>query len=177
MAQEMLDVMIDLETLGKRGNSVILSIGAVKFNGDGLGDEFYMVVDPQSCIAAGLEMDVSTIMWWMKQSDEARAAFEREGARLPSVLTAFSRFIQDGGNAGDTRVWGNGASFDNPILGNAYHKCGMEQPWKFWNDRCYRTVKSQFPDSPMPRTGTHHNALDDAKSQAQHLISFGLELS
>jgi hypothetical protein len=27
-----------------------------------------------------------------------------------------------------------------------------------------------FPNVPMERSGTHHNALDDAISQAKHLI-------
>ena len=39
-------------------------------------------------------------------------------------------------------------------------------------------MKSQAPHVKMPRTGTHHNAIDDAKSQALHLmeISSALDL-
>lgn len=47
---------------------------------------------------------------------------------------------------------------------------GLEQPWAFWNDRCYRTLKARS-ELKIARTGTHHNALDDAKSQALHLIT------
>jgi inhibitor of KinA sporulation pathway (predicted exonuclease) len=47
----------------------------------------------------------------------------------------------------------------------------MQAPWKFYNDRCYRTLKAMYPHIKMPkRTGTHHNALDDAISQVNHLI-------
>jgi inhibitor of KinA sporulation pathway (predicted exonuclease) len=31
-------------------------------------------------------------------------------------------------------------------------------------------VKNLHPEITMNRTGTHHNALDDARNQAQHLI-------
>jgi inhibitor of KinA sporulation pathway (predicted exonuclease) len=42
--------------------------------------------------------------------------------------------------------------------------------YKFWNERCYRTVKNQYPDVKLTRTGTYHNALDDARTQAEHLV-------
>jgi hypothetical protein len=68
------------------------------------------------------------------------------------------------------RLWGNGASFDNAILAHAYARCGATPPWKFWNDRCYRTVAA-LTATPRQQGGTHHNALDDARSQAEHLIT------
>lgn len=46
----------------------------------------------------------------------------------------------------------------------------LELPWKFWNDRCYRTVSAGFPR--RQQTGTHHNALDDAISQTKHLLAY-----
>lgn len=44
-------------------------------------------------------------------------------------------------------------------------------PWPHWNDRCYRTLKAMRPDVKMERTGTHHNAVDDATSQARHALA------
>lgn len=169
------NIMVDLETLGNSANSVIIAIGAVKFDASRLGEEFYEVVDAESCVQAGLVMDTSTVLWWMQQSDEARAAFKRKGVHLGTALTKFVGFCDV-----EDRVWGNGASFDNTILSNAYRKTGIEQPWKFWNDRCYRTMKSLYPQVKMERQGTYHNALDDAKSQALHVIEIakvrGIEL-
>jgi exodeoxyribonuclease VIII len=162
------NVMVDLETLGNGSNSVIIALGAVEFDhatGE-LGREFYENIDAQSCVDFGLQMDVSTVMWWMQQSDEARAAFKKSGVSLPVVLSGFERWLPH-----DAVVWGNGASFDNVILSNAYRKTHGEQPWKFWNDRCYRTLKTLRPDIPFVRGGTHHNALDDAKTQAVHAIA------
>ena len=159
------NVMLDLETMGNSTNAAIIAIGAVRFSNGEITDEFYTVVDLASSISAGLEMDPSTVLWWMKQSDEARAQFERKGASLTEALEEFSNWIGE-----DAKVWGNGASFDNAILSNAYRKSDIEQPWKFWNDRCYRTVKNLFPKKKLERAGVHHNAVDDAKSQANHLM-------
>jgi hypothetical protein len=68
------------------------------------------------------------------------------------------------------QIWGNGADFDNVILSSAYRNTGHVTPWGTYKNRCYRTIKSANRHVAMARTGTHHNALDDAKSQAQHLI-------
>jgi exodeoxyribonuclease VIII len=178
----MQNIMLYLETLGNSANSVIIAIGAVKFDSTGLGEEFYEVIDAESCVQDGLTMEASTAMWWMQQSDEARWAFKRSGVTLPQVLEKFVKFCgcdtirinADMRRVVDTtenmKIWGNGASFDNTILSNAYRKTSIKQPWAFWNDRCYRTMKSLYPQVVMARQGTYHNALDDAKSQAAHMV-------
>lgn len=158
-------VMVDLETLGSGSNAVIISIGAVEFDPDTetLGREFYVLVDPQSCVDAGLKVDVGTVVWWMKQSDQARSAFNRKGYTLAEALQHFTDWYPAG-----APLWGNGATFDNVIMTNAYKAVGRDQPWKFWDDRCYRTLKNLLPHVTLERSGTHHNALDDAKTQAVH---------
>lgn len=164
-------VMVDLETLGNGNKAVIIAIGAVKFDPDLKTvdpDTFYSLVDPQSCVDVGLEMDVSTVMWWLRQSDEAREALRPEDLNKPSIFAALTSLMDWYGS--DLPTWGNGATFDNVILRNAYKAIRTEAPWSFWNDRCYRTIKNQHPNVKMARTGTHHNALDDAMSQANHLI-------
>jgi hypothetical protein len=164
--------MLDLETLGTRPGSIIISIGATKFDERGTyGTPFYMRIDMQSCVDAGLLIDVDTIKWWMKQSDEARAEFQKESFDLTTALENFTFWADYPGAV--IELWGNGANFDNALLKAAYDKVGLTAPWKFWNDRCYRTLKSMYPHIKMPkREGTHHNALDDAISQVNHLILF-----
>lgn len=171
----MLQAMLDLETMGTGSNAAIISIGAVAFNPEGLitHAEFYQEINLQSTIDAGLEVDGNTVMWWLKQSEEARGAFAyNDGANpLSLVLSQFSAWCNEWEVE---EVWGNGAAFDNAKLSNAYTKVGINQPWKHWNDRCYRTVKNMYPEVKIERVGVHHNALDDAKSQALHLISMGV---
>ena len=73
----------------------------------------------------------------------------------------------------DAVVWSNGAAFDQPLLDVAYDKIGEATPWKHWNGRCYRTMKSlckNAKDMEPPKVCAH-NALEDAKWQAQHLVT------
>lgn len=163
-------IMLDLETLGTRPGCVIASIGAVKFSkADGIIERFYTRIDIVRAVEEGFVMDPNTVKWWLSQSPEAQAELIKPEARSTiEALWGFNDFI----NEGEPVIWGNGASFDNAIMAGAYSHMGLALPWKFWNDRCYRTLKSMHPELPMPkRVGTHHNALDDAESQALHLIT------
>jgi len=166
------NVMVDIETLDNKATSAIVSIGAVKFGPNGYDeyDQFYAVVDVQSCIDVGLTLSADTIKWWMKQSDQARSVFQQPGLYLTGVLLEFGKWLPD-----DCKLWGNGASFDNVILSNAYSVLNLPQPWKFWNDRCYRTIAAMH-DRQRFQQGVHHNALDDAKSQVEHLIKIAPEV-
>lgn len=168
----MSNIMIDLETMGKGGNAAIIALGAVKFSSKGLGEEFYANIDLESCLVYGLKIDTDTLLWWLKQSDEARRHLHTpspEPQRLAAVLASFGTFI--GPQQDKVKIWGNGADFDNAILQNAYRATNMDQPWKFWNNRCYRTMKNMFSKIKAETfDGTHHNALDDAKNQARHLV-------
>lgn len=161
-------IMLDLETLGTKPGSVIVAIGAVKFGEGTIHDRFYERVDAQSCVTLGLKMDVFTVRWWMKQSEEARTELLQPGTHLSKALLRFSEWI--GLDWQDVEIWGNGSDFDNPMLAAAYDAAGVNTPWKFWNNRCYRTLKNLFPLVPMHRSGTHHHGLHDAESQAYHLM-------
>lgn len=165
----MANIMVDLETLGTGSNAAIVSIGAVKFTSKGLGEEFYANIDMDSCQKAGLHIDGNTVLWWLKQSEEARAALLSEPREsLFAALNGLAKFIGDPKKA---KIWGNGATFDNVILGNAYDAVNLDRPWMFWNDCCYRTVKNllgQGIEFVPPEVA--HDALSDAKAQAAHLV-------
>lgn len=161
--------MADFETLGVRPTSAVLSLGVVAFNAEGvLDDSFYVNIDPEDCINLGLTTDQSTIDWWDKQSAEAKAALEADKKPLLEAMTLFCAWVRR--TKCDT-LWGNGSDFDNPIMRNIFGAIDADFPFKPWAGRCYRTIKN-IPGAPkMPkRIGTHHNALDDAMSQALHLI-------
>lgn len=174
-------IMLDLETLSTRPGGVIISIGATKFDENGpYGEPFYMRINPKSSMDAGFLIEADTILWWMRQSDEARAEFQKESHHVFEVMSKFSvwcdsPYVKCVGHIANPNIelWGNGANFDNAILKAAYDKLGLNAPWEFYNDRCYRTMKAMYPHIKMPkRVGTHHNALDDAISQVNHLILF-----
>jgi exodeoxyribonuclease VIII len=160
--------MIDLETWSTQNHASIISIGAVKFVGDDILDTFHVGVDPRSGPEYGLHTDPDTVLWWMDpERDEARKAWlELSKVDIYSALAGFSDWF----GPESMPVWGNGATFDNVILREAFKRVNVFCPWKFWHDRCYRTMKSVHPIPADPREGTHHNALDDALYQTKHLI-------
>ena len=152
----MRNIMVDLETMSTEPNAAIISIGAVKFGATGLGQTFYRVVEFESSVNNGLSVNPSTVMWWMKQSDEARAQFNTDDAtHIIRALYDFSRFVGDEVAQKEVKIWGNGSDFDNVILANAYRTLKMNAPWRYYNNRCYRTVKSLFSDVPIDRKGVY----------------------
>lgn len=160
-------IMVDLETLDNSSTSCIVSIGAVLFDfeKDEVYETWYLTVDANSCVKAGLTMSPDTVLWWLKQSDEARAMFKEQGSSLESALKLFGAWVQGHDPEG---VWGNGADFDNVILATAYKAVGQKLPWKYYKNRCFRTMKNCFPVE-LKREGTHHNAVDDAVHQMKQL--------
>lgn len=158
--------MLDLETFGTKPGSIVKTIGAVKFGNGKIIDRFYEIIDAADAQLHGLTMELSTMLWHMNQSEEIRAEMSKPGLPLVEVLMSFAAWIGE-----DTPIiWGNGVAFDNEILRAAYERAEIEVPWSWWNDRCYRTIKSLYKDVELVRIGTHHHALHDAESQAIHLM-------
>jgi exodeoxyribonuclease VIII len=168
--------MIDLETLSTHSNAAIVSMGVIPFSINKRkihSTTFYTKVKLESSIAAGSMMDAPTVIWWLKQSKEARDVFLdcEYSMTLPRMLSSLSTLIRDVSSCKEeVKIWGNGAAFDNVILASAYDACKIERPWEFYGDRCYRTLKSLAPSVKMNRIGTYHHALDDALSQTHHLF-------
>jgi hypothetical protein len=159
------NIMLDIETMGSESFSSIVSIGALEFDIETgkTGREFYVNVDLQSCLDLGLIVNASTIMWWLKQSEQARQDLTN-GTVLPikEALLKFAQFCNK-----DYQIWGNSARFDCGILQNAYNKADMHIPWDFRKERCVRTLVSFNPElkNNFPTAGTAHNALSDCYYQ------------
>lgn len=171
-------IMLDLETLDTASSAVVVSIGAVAFDPgtNVLGDKFYveMTEDTAAQQARGRTISGDTVRWWMQQDTSAKRVFSEsiDGVdRLDTfeALSRFNLFVAANGDR-DVELWGNGADFDNVILGSLYDAFGLRKPWSYSRNRCYRTMKSiGIGPRRSARVGTHHNALDDAVTQAIHL--------
>lgn len=165
-------IMIDLETFGSTPGCAIAAIGAVHATADGcITDRFYCVVSRQDGARIGLHEDEATLAWWAKQSEDAQRVLQQSSNGIVAMtvadaLDALNRFV---GRAGTPDVYGNGSDFDNAILAAAARAAGTALAWPFWKNRCYRTLKARAPFVQIERVGTHHDALDDATSQAKHL--------
>lgn len=180
------NLMIDLETMGKKPNAPIISIGGVFFDpkkGE-LGPEFCRAISLESAMEQGAVPDGDTILWWLRQSPEARAAICVANAMsISKALLKFNEFITcNADNLKYLKVWGNGATFDNVILRSAFERASLPCRWHFSNDHDVRTIVTLGravgfdPKRDMPFEGDMHNALDDARHQAKYVSAIWQKL-
>lgn len=173
-------ILIDIETLGTKPFSPLISIGAVEFKpeeGQTLGREFYQVVSLSETITSSLTMDVDTLKWWMQQSDKAREVFKEPGQSLQSTLLMLSQFITQIANGEDFRVWSRGR-LDFEVLENNFRRKFISIPWKYNQIRDSRTFIEELKDyCPCFQeiNDNEHNALSDATFEAlniMHIMSY-----
>jgi DNA polymerase III epsilon subunit-like protein len=164
------NLMVDLETMGTKSFSAITSIGALEFDmatGE-TGREFLVNVDLKSSVDHGLKIDPATVIWWLGQDKKAQNDMLKKDNQLslPQALINFTDFI----NTNSYKVWGNSASFDLGLLGNAYDAVGISRPWQFYNEMCVRTLCNFYPEIKKnePFKGTAHNALQDCYHQVSY---------
>ena len=162
-------LMIDIETFGDTSNSVIVSIGAIRFDMETgeLFEQFYDRIDIDSCLKAGLKINGSTLRWWLTRNEESRQEVAKAGSELAKVLHNFGTFI----NEEDT-IWSNGLRFDVSLLEDAYRILDLKVPWDFHNERDVRTLMA-FDDTIKERyvkenKGIHHHPIDDCKLQIKY---------
>jgi hypothetical protein len=158
-----LRIMFDLETMSTAANAAITQIGACANDGR---EPFKATVTLHSSMSAGLKVDGSTIMWWMQQSDEARASICDASQPLREALIAFSSWLGYQGKPVECELWAYPAQFDVTILGEAYRALAMTQPWHYRAPRCLRTAVALAPGVEKPTdVGVKHDALVDAQYQ------------
>jgi len=157
-------VMVDIETLGTDPGAAILSVGAVTFGRDGVGETFAASVDLESCQAYGLDIDAATLSWWLRRDADQREVLHG-GDDLDDVLAAFVRWYR-ARNA--DQLWANSPIFDVAILDHACARVDVTPPWSYWELRDYRTLSNIGLAADLDREGgTEHDALDDARYQAR----------
>jgi hypothetical protein len=171
----MTEVMMDIESLSTRAHAVILVIGAIKFNRGETWDEniddgstvmdeldtFYIRIKIDSCVKAGLHSDDATKKWWSEQDADVKYEALQNPDRV-TLKTALRLFSDWYGRYSRRKIWGNGSSFDCTILGEAYKRCGMVVPWKFWLERDLRTIMDlgAVKMRDLPQYQKHHALYD-----------------
>lgn len=165
-------LMLDIETLSQDPKAAVISIGACTFDSEGIHDTFKVNIKPESAKAFGMIISKDTVDWWLKQSPEARAAtLER------NVMADFGlgQFVEWYAKMNPAFVWAHGSTFDIVILEHAFKCVSQDIPWKYWHICDSRTVFNMFginvKDLHSTEGTMHHDALDDAKTQAKALIA------
>lgn len=172
---ECMHYMVDLETFGTTPGSVIVAIGAVCFDDQGLYTQHYTKPDIQQQLDAGMTVNSSTLLWWLDQEEEARLEIASNVDRMDvkKSLNYFHQYIEITRQQRPAMIWGNGATFDNVLLMSLFNHFDVPAPWPFRNNRCYRTIKEQHPEITGDNLGeanASHIAVEDAIWQAQHLL-------
>ena len=163
------NIMVDLEMLGVGPNGFISAISAVAFNASRIEAPFYTTIT--SPVGNG-EIDADTVFWWLRQSAEARAEFERTDILSQTLAQALLEFSKWTTSVGAQFLWSNGAAEDGVWLRQAYKRNDLEPPLSFRQAMCYRTIKNlHHRPGDHPEEGVYHKALSDAVWQAQHLIN------
>jgi hypothetical protein len=169
------DVMIDLETLAKGARAHIVQIAAVMFDRETgeLGGHFVTYVKGAQ---PGRVIDPDTVAWWLQQNAAygLGEALQDDGAVcLPSALKALNTWLKAEA-MGTECVWSHGATFDIPILEDAYAgEFGSPPPWHYKAPRDTRTLYDVAPGG-MPVVEKdpeqEHDARYDCEIQIKQVV-------
>ncbi len=132
--KQVINIVIDIETLSLQSDAAIVSIAAVPFNPYGQipkGDEpvefgvfdvycrdkecgtciitdqgyFYEVVNTTSCAFYGMSFEEETIKWWEKQSEEVKAdLLNRAPMNIGNAINALHNYLEGIKNAYDADI-------------------------------------------------------------------------
>jgi len=159
-------IMQDIETLGTRPGSVVMSCALVRFS-----DEAHVTVNlsiPEQQ-ALGLEVDPATSAWWTKQAAEHPIAWQRATENpLPLVagLQYIGQWLEWAGR--DRLIWAHGATFDPVLLTEVYRRAGVKCPWDYWAVRDTRTLYDLAGVNPKDfAIPPPHVAVNDAIGQTR----------
>ena len=160
-------LMLDFETLDVAECPVILSMGVVVFNENQIIDCFSEKINEQSCLKLGCTISKDTVAWWLKQTEKAQ---DDAFGGTTNIGYAMGMLVDLYKKHGCEEIWSKGAIADIRWANNILDKLGLQKPWKFWEEMCFRTYLKYSPKVDFQPVGEAHNALDDAINQAKHWI-------
>ncbi len=161
--------MIDLETLGVEPDSVIMTLGAIKFNpftDDEPHTPLYLKCDvEEQSEKLNRTIDDNTLAWWSRQPKDIQE--EAFGDHNRVAMDQLSKQLNKWCNGLDY-IWCQGPTFDFVILQDLYKNIGKPVPWNYWQIRDSRTLFSMMDQDPRKEIQEElHNALADCYYQAK----------
>lgn len=179
------NIMVDIETFGKRPNGLVVSIGAVCFSSaseDYLSGtvlsgkpehEFHALLSFDEAQKENrFVKDPSTLQWWAEQQPLAfarlKAMMQASTLDTRQLLWQFTHWLKPFCEQG-YNIIGNSPSFDLVLIENACQVSGVVYPVPHRAETDYRTITDLVMGIEKPRPGANgaHDALFDAKFQAQ----------
>src|SRR6056300_419078 len=133
-------VMVDIETLDTAPTSVILSVGAVRF--DPFSDEApHNKILWRPCIneqiSDGRTVSDSTLEFWSKQDAAIRDSTFTNDNRIPlnSFFKQFNKYM-----VGAEKIWCHGPQFDMVIIEDLFAEHKHHRGWAYWQIMDSRTL-------------------------------------
>lgn len=181
-----LDIMTDIETLGKGEDATIIQLSAGIFDIDTgvIYDTFNGIVD--ITLEDSIKVDPDTLLWWLDTDKELFTKLLNSGESTEKkLLSDFYFWILDNvryckdkdTTLRDVYLWGNGILFDNKIIQAKMKHYDISYPIFYRNDRDMRTIvelasvllnienEKDFREKYRDKSLVAHDALDDVKSQ------------
>lgn len=162
------NIVIDIETLGRRNDAAITQIGIViaDSNYNAVRQELIQIA-PDAWGSCTRTFTGETILWWLGQKNsplnEASSYYCNDYRQALLVLDKIFKVH----STDDTLVWTKGA-MDLFCLKDLYEYFEMDIPWKFWQPRDIRTIKEAVKDWKTFENN-NHNALEDALNELKEL--------
>lgn len=173
----MAEYMVDIETYGTKPGSIILSIGVVKFHRPNIWssdkiETFYEEISINNSREYGFLQDQDTVDWWKIQDINPPINGTKTVLQVMEQLTDWMN--EQDPNKSKRLIWAWPPKFDITMIEMYYDKLGMSAPWYHSQVNCARTLSKTvngmgWKIKEVPPVGNHHNALDDATWQAQHV--------
>ena len=183
--------LFDVETLGKKSDSVILSMAAVYFNPDDKPspqqmreNAFFAKFDVRDQrYRLKRSMGQSTMDWWKKQCDNVKIASFIPHPIDCTFENGYQRMREWAESKNDPKgwVWARG-NLDQLVLDDIEEQCGLEPIWFFNRWRDVRTavdifyetdtgyVEVDYPGFDSKLNIYKHNPIDDCILDAMMLM-------
>lgn len=167
ITSESTHAMIDIETLGERPGSIMLEVAIVYFDLQGNTSIGVSIpIDPVSSAKAGLNMTVSTVMWWMKQDAEAINSVANPTSTpldIKFALGQINYFLRN-----IDYVWSHN-TFDPVIIMENFKVLDIPMEFKHTKFMDLRTIAALSGEDTCanPNNELRHSALGDCKRQIQ----------
>jgi hypothetical protein len=175
-------LMIDCETVGLEHNAGIVSIGITQF---GLTDNQRPIELYEKCAfhsieshqTKGFSISRETLAWWDKQAVHIRNDTFSGTQSIDKLIEKVGYYldgaVKSAGDAKEVEFWSCGP-MDWFWVENAFTQCNEKFPLPYRSFNDYRTIRNLMPAGTgfSSESSTHHNALADARYQAEIMDQF-----
>lgn len=191
MSDNTVHISVDIETLGLRENTVVLSIGAAAFTlQPNNPNDFDKYIETgfhvkfsakEQIVDQKRTTDQSTIDWWKGQEAAAQKIFKpsSEDVGMIEGLQMFNDWVKASGyKQGKSYTQTRGLAFDIPKIEHMYQQSQIKLPFNSWMARDTRTYidiltgvsNGQYePAGGFPKNFLKHDALHDASMDAYRM--------